>query len=345
MPSWRRWSGVLAVSWAAMRVLSCGGDDADPNGTPDPDEGATFTLKIPAARGGTLATDQGWGVLYVGPGALAADTEMSLTPMPARDDSVTSVYEVGPEAVAFDPPAILSIYYDGNPGTGREPVLSRMQADGSWKALDGSISGDGRVTAGVPGAGLYAGVLRKVVPPPALDCAATRAGFTPCGGNLTGTWRILGACTRDGPFPLEAPVYCPSRTGTWDLEQAGILNVSAGYESVLLERDVRVATFQAPAECFPEGRSCGAVTQVDDWSTTCRASGDGCSCIGTHLNTPGPTDAIPIRIEGDDLVLLDGQGVETGRQPFCVSGSTAVVKTSWTPAGGDPIPVLWVAYR
>ncbi len=337
--------GTLAAVWAALRVLSCGGDSADPNGTPDPDVGGSFSQAIVATTGGTVATGQGWGSLAIPAGALGQDTEVTLSPSPAADGSITSVYVVAPEGMVFTPAARLSIVYDGDPGTGREAVLARW-VDGAWKAIEGSGASEGRLAGDIPGAGRYAGILANVTAPQAVDCAKVKAGFTPCGGAIPGTWRLLGACADGAPFTLPPPVYCPTRTGTWSLEQTGIVDFTETSESVFLERNVRVSTFQAPASCFPDGQSCKATAIVDEFATTCSKQGDGCLCDGVHMNPAVPTDPTTLGIVGDELVLVDEKGTETSRQPFCVNGSSAVVQVTWSPTADDaPITVLWVLSR
>jgi hypothetical protein len=345
MRSLRGRIGVLAAVWTAVRVLSCGGEGSDPNGTPDPDEGGSFSQVITAAEGGDVLTEQEWGRLTIPAGALDSDAEVTLSPVPAEAGSVTSVYVVGPVGVAFDPAARLSIVYDGDPGSGREAVLARF-VDGGWAAITGSVASEGRLAGDIPGAGRYAGILRNTPEPVVIDCAQVKADFAPCGGAIPGTWRLAGSCAVGAPFPLPAPDYCPTRTGTWSLEQTGIVSITETSESVFLDRNVRTAQFQAPASCFPDGQSCGDTTLVDEFATSCSKAADGCACTGVHLNPALPTDPVTLGIVGNELVLVDSEGVETSRQPFCVSGTTAVIQATWSPTvDGEPVQVLWVLSR
>lgn len=334
----------LAVAWTALRVLSCGGESLDPAGTPDPDEGTTFRTPIEAARGGTVSTAQGGGQLAIEAGVLGEDTEVTLRPGPAEAGSVTSVYDVGPEGVAFTPYAILSLSYDGDPGPGRTVALARLDG-GTWSEVAGSVVSEGRLAGKVKGSGRYAGILKDIKADPVVDCPAAARDFAPCGGDILGTWRLLGSCAEGAPFLLDPPAYCPERTGTWSLEQTGTFTVSETSESIFLDRDVKTASFTAPASCFQEGATCGEVATMDDWATSCTKDAGGCRCSGQHLNPARPNTPVPLIVDGTDLVLKDASGAEIARQAFCAHASTAVVRTLWSPAGADPIPVLWVLSR
>jgi hypothetical protein len=324
--------------------MSCGGDGHDVGGSADPDEGTIFAEVIPAATGGTISTGQGWGTLIIPAGSLEKDAEVSLTPGPAQSGSVTSVYDVDPADTTFDPVASLSIVYDGEPGVGNIVVLALL-ANGIWEEVAGSSLSEGRLSGGISVGGRYAGVLRTSPGQLSIDCAKIWRDFSPCGGEIATTWRQVATCLEGAPFPLSAPTYCPDRAGTWGLAQLGVVTISESSESTFLNQDATSADFQAPLSCFPDGSSCSGITRMDEWFTSCQANKGGCHCSGLQRFPVSTSQPIPLRIDENDLVLLDADGIETGRKPFCVTGTVAVVEDTWTAAGGEPIRVLRVLNR
>ncbi|MEI6500491.1 MAG: hypothetical protein WCP21_05610, partial [Armatimonadota bacterium] len=139
---------VLA-SIVALYALACHGDSTTSGGTPaspDPDEDKpAVTAAISAATGGLLQTASGRARVIVPPGALAADTTLSVVVKPTSGDAQTSIYEFGPEGTQFLMPINLSILYDGTPGNGMRAVLGYR--DGSnWTEIPGSSVAAGFVT-------------------------------------------------------------------------------------------------------------------------------------------------------------------------------------------------------
>ena len=107
------------------------GPAVTPVGTPT---GRVRTARIGAA-GGTLQTADGSVELIVPPGALAAETELSLTPIsPQAPLHVGPAVRLGPDGTSFATPAKLVLHYQAF-AAGTEPDLllaATQDGDGRW---------------------------------------------------------------------------------------------------------------------------------------------------------------------------------------------------------------------
>ncbi|MFQ6132497.1 MAG: hypothetical protein ACE5R4_10710, partial [Armatimonadota bacterium] len=70
------------------------------------------TQLIPAAQGGKVKSPSGKAVLTIPPGALAADTEMTMAEMPKGEGpTIGPVYDLQPDGLKLQQPATLTISY------------------------------------------------------------------------------------------------------------------------------------------------------------------------------------------------------------------------------------------
>ena len=110
---------------------------------------STGARTIVAAAGGAITADG--IVLDIPPGALAADTDITLTvsdgsTSPAAATLVAKVYDFGPNGTKFSKPVKLTIAFDAAKLGSKQPVVSFLDA-GKWVALSDSAATGGDVVA------------------------------------------------------------------------------------------------------------------------------------------------------------------------------------------------------
>lgn len=181
-----------------------------------------------------------------------------------------------------------------------------------WQGCDGGSSSSLPELPGVP------------------DCAALWSTFQHCGGSLASTWRIEGICPQGAPFPMDPAGYCPDRAGTITPIQTGILSVEGGEFQVFLQVAVEASAFSLPESCLEEGTSCGEVTVMDGWQVDCRDRGSTCECEGRRSMVPPDRTTWRVRVEGNEVLVLDDADGVQDRWPFCIQGDRALVQVPWS---------------
>jgi hypothetical protein len=184
----------ILVVLPLLGLVACSGD---PGGTTAP------TAKdISAAKGGTVSDEDHTAVLTIPAGALAADTQITLTVGAKTKDTATGVFAFGPAATAFETPATLSISTDGvTVPSGKKAVLA-VQDGASWTEAPGSAEGSGSVEAPLSLLGTFSAIFVDEGPCDAA-CMA-QAGAVCCT-----TCGCMGA--------VQCAPQCPTAT-PWDCE-------------------------------------------------------------------------------------------------------------------------------
>lgn len=115
----------MRESFLALLVLACGCGDDDSTGGPT-DGGIPSTVRINAAEGGRVQSPDGIFTLIVPPGAIAEDTDFSITIVPRADwpaelaamTPIGEVYDVQPTGLTFSEPAIGLFEWSDVPAAG-----------------------------------------------------------------------------------------------------------------------------------------------------------------------------------------------------------------------------------
>jgi hypothetical protein len=168
------------------------------------------------------------------------------------------------------------------------------------------------------------------------DDDATCAAFTPCGGDVVGTWSIKNTCVTGGGgggFVED----CPGATTSVDgLKATGTITFNANMtttENVAISGAMKM---NLPASCLM-GLSCAqvdaalkaAVLSDPDapFSAVSCSGSSGCTCSVTFKGT-AVMEMDTYRISGNKLI--DGDGEE---QEYCVSGTTLNMRSTMSMGG------------
>lgn len=196
-------------------------------------------------------------------------------------------------------------------------------------------SGGGDAAAGNDAGGHDTGVITTdggLGDPASIDLTFSGkcALFTPCGGDVVGTWDYNAGCVSD-PWAA-ARKNCQALTVK---NQKGTVKGRITFTSTTVTRDVTTAfsaSLTLPASCFPSPPVCTnletGLKQVFN-SATCTAAAGGCDCdVATTQSVKG--SGTNYTIQGNQIVLQDGN-----KYDYCIKGST-LQSTHVAGAGVEP---------
>lgn len=321
---------------AISLVFGLGACSDDSGGTtPDPDEGKTFESTITAASGGTLETESGSAKLEVPAGALAADTKLTVTVAAKEGDTVTSVYEFGPDGTQFQTPVTLSIKYDGTPGTDKKAVLATF-VDGKWTEIEGSTLVGGMVSAPVTHFSKFSIIIVDGQAVLTSGCADVAQSFSACGGDVVGTWKFQDMCFDD--FPLGSNPWeqsCPAATVDFEVTWDATVTIDASNITLDWVEQTTDYAYNIPMNCLPTDAQC---TDVSDTDITCAEQSGTCVCSGSQSVTDIATQTMAYTISGNDLIVQDQAS------PYCRQGDKLIVKGTM-PAGDKQLTYYQVLVK
>ncbi len=301
-------------------------DDAmdDDDATPDDDDAAddddatpdSASVLIDAKAGGEISL--GDVTLVIPAGALAVDTTLTLTDttdvtgLPDSGSVFSAAYDFGPDDLQFLTPASLRLVLPAAP-EGLAPVVSWVDGT-SWSDLPSGVV-DGVLHANVDHFTVFAG---RWVSGVWEDCS-----FNPCGGDLVGTWDLLGACTTLDDYNEPGPAWCPGVTGHFEQVATGEVtyDVAGTFEAEQTTHVYGVTTW--PGSCLAAAglTDCAGINE-EIYSGEASCVGDpATSCVCTVETVPASdvTSSGTWTTTGPDysLVLDAGPTIEGS---FCIDG-------------------------
>ena len=341
---------VLAVASAGV-VMACSSDETKtPAGTTT--GGGTTTVHVSAAAGGTVADPTGKTKLEIPPGALAADSDITLTLLPKSGAAVVDVSEFGPDGLQFLKPVTLTIKADAALATGGKTLALAVNEGADFKAITGSTYANGAASAPIMHFSRYTVVFvdgQIVIQPPAT-CTAARSGFTPCGGDLKGTWTFAEFCAAGGPI-APGGEGCPETTVDIDYTinrdvvfDATTVTIGAGTNTI-------VATYNYFLACFgrlPDGGASGATiptcaeiqkkeyTDKGKPGTCVDKAGGYCACTETGMQAAAAEPPSTYTASGSTLTVTsqeDGGTTKVDVNDYCVSGNLLTVRETGNDGG------------
>jgi hypothetical protein len=189
-------------------------------------------------------------------------------------------------------------------------------SSGGSTASGGSTSSGGSTASGGSGGSAACG-------PQDPDCDAVLAAFSPCGGDVTGTWDLTTAChVWGGPGPDPdcndnvVEIATGPAAGTWvfDGSDVTVTNYQVAQTGHSLYSSNCAST---PGDCA----TIEALTKAQ-WPTACCAMIDAttCECYATAALQPLANSTRPYSTNGNTLTL-DGTDTE-----YCVNGNVLTIR-------------------
>lgn len=328
----------VSLTVALGFVVGCGGSDKAA-----PAAGQEVSVPITAASGGMVTV--GTAALTIPAGSLAADTTITVkTAAPGSVPDAATVkglaYDFGPDGTTFTVPAELSLPLVGTPGAGQAAVVSWLNtATNKWEDLP-TTSAAGKVTAQVPHFTTFVVRFAGVA---AIDCA-----FTACGGDLTGSWDIQGACIDDPDAKNPLVEICPESTWDLQLDATGSVTFDAAKTFTASINTGGKVHVVFPAKCapnFPGGlMTCAQLAMAlnKDGTVTCTGTpATNCDCTGP-IEGKMETNTGTYEVSGSMLTMTDTGSTKPDVQSFCVKGNELKVQQVDVDDGST---ATWIAKK
>lgn len=146
----------------------------------------------------------------------------------------------------------------------------------------------------------------------------------PCGGDLVGTWRLLGGCVNGADLTASASANCPARSvaGTVDISGTATFGADLSYS---FEAAQTITFFESiPLSCttfascseLQADRAMSSATLV----TTCTGT-TTCDCIST-TSVPNTAVTGTYTTSGTNVVLTASTSTDPKTDAYCVQGNT-----------------------
>ena len=157
---------------------------------------------------------------------------------------------------------------------------------------------------------------------------ATCDSFTPCGGNLTGTWHLAKSCVSSAALmdAAMAAKPCAQGSATIDSYDASGTGTFDGQGAVKFDVAISLAfSLTFPNSCLGAGQTCTSVAQTlrarsGITSASCQMTGDGCSCSAAGKVTSRQENSVVI--SGTTFTETDSTDGSMQTSQYCVDGNT-----------------------
>lgn len=318
---------LFAVT-SVSALVACSSDDSTSSVTPSATNGTgeSVVTHISAAQGGVVTDKSGKATLAIPPGALAADTDITLAVAAAANGSAGDIYDFGPEGLQFLKPATLTLKGDGITVPEGKTAAVGLFDGTAFKKIEGSAFSAGVATAPVTHFSKYAIVIvdGNIVLAPPASCAEAKAKFTNCGGDPTGTWKFLEYCIDPKVLDQMKPGDCTDWSASIDISTTQTITFTDTTVTVSDGVSTSVITTDFAVSCMVPDASAVQCTSLSDDKTTCTdgATAGKCHCEQTETkNVTGqtkPIDTDPASkgeycVQGDLLTVREFKdGTATG---------------------------------
>lgn len=346
---------LLLVASSTAVIVACSSDDSGTPATTPSSTTGTTTVHVSAAAGGTVADPTGKTTLTIPPGALAADTDITLALKPAANGAVVDVSEFGPDGLTFLKPVTLAIKADAALAPQGKSLSVAMLEGGAFKAVSGSTYAAGVATAAIMHFSQYSVVVIDgvaVLQPPA-SCVAALADFKPCGGDPAGTWTFADFCAP--AQGIGAVPNCPELTATIDYTINRDVVIDASNITIAAGSAHTALVINYPLVCFTRDGDGGTIDAgISDCATlqtqinkdpknmyACVDKGSGICACTTASDATAAEEKQTYTTSGTSLTTTKSDGTMDTSE-YCVNGNLLSVQAAGKDGGA---PTLYTLIR
>jgi hypothetical protein len=311
----------LVGSLAVGALVACSEEQTNPPAA-TANAGDTVKVHISAATGGVVEDKGGKAKLSIPPGALAQDTDITLTLTGKTANAVADVADFGPDGLQFAKSVTLELKGDPALAAGGKSLAVAMEEGGTFKALPGSTFEGGVAKAAIAHFTKFSlvvvdGTVTLVDP---ASCQDARAKFVACGGDPSGTWMFADFCPDPASLPKDpSNGQCPQYQVAVEMTSTRVFTITgtttqngAGTETQKL-----IGTF--PKSCFKvDGGAAESCASFDDpeKNRICANAGENCTCTETTTTEKSAGEPEPYTTSGTTWTNKDG----SSSGDYCVSG-------------------------
>lgn len=310
------------MATAGLFALAACSSDSSSATTPTSSAGEKITVRITAAQGGTVADKSGKVSLAIPPGALAADTDISLAIGAQANGSAGDVYEFGPDGLQFLKPATLTLKGDGiTVPEGKTAAIGLLEGT-AFKKLEGSAFANGVATAPVMHFTKYAIILigNDIVLQPPSSCTDVGAKFTNCGGDPTGTWKFTDYCLDPKVLGQLKPSGCTDWVASIEVDTTQTVTFAGGTVTTSNGTATSTIISDFSKSCYGDAGSSVVCSDLSKPSNTppvtCVDSATAGKCHCTQVETKQQTGSTNPFPDPDP----------TKNSEYCVQGNTLTVR-------------------
>jgi collagen type VII alpha len=209
--------------------------------------------------------------------------------------------------------------------------------DGSTSGTSGGATGSSGTSGatGTTGASGGTGTAGTTSGTSGSTAASCNQAFTPCGGDVTGTWTIASDCIL---ISVDADAGCAGETGTVAVQSgAQTITFSAGAYSLSAAQGTSSETLTIPIACLSvAGLDAGTLCdeeslifeQADGGTTgSCMLSASSCTCSGTTTSSSDAASGTYV-LSGNTVMINPADGGAATAGSYCVQGNTLYVDAS-----------------
>jgi hypothetical protein len=320
-----------------LTAIGCGSDSD--GGGPESYAGEEKTVMVTAAEGGMV--EAGAVALSVPPGALAADTELSVkvvdkADQPGAENIAIDVYDFGPDGTTFLKPVTMEFDLSGVNLDGKDAYIAWLDGS-SWTKLGDSAVEGGTITATTTHFTPFTVVLvlrdDGTVGQVGGQCGED---FAACGGDISGTWKYTGACLtlpedifggsdgEENPFAMcsEAP------KAEFSIDIQGTITFGSDGSFSADQTTTIASKFSVANSCLEDlgGATCDQIGGTPE--------GDACVLGGEEPDSSTEMDTGTYTTNGAVLVVTSDEeqpqptdpSEEESKVEYCVKGSKLTVR-------------------
>lgn len=312
---------------SSLALAACSTSDGEAQ--PDP-----IDVVVKSAEGGIVSDGQN-ATLTIPPGALAEDTEITLAILAGNSKTLGKIYDFGPDGLNFTIPAMLSLKVDPKAVAGKQVAVA-LEEGGSFVALAGSVYADGVVTAPIEHFSRFTVVLvGGAGSGGTIACDQAVKAFSPCGGNIEGTWVVNNICAYD--FVPDDAESCREKMGevSFELDDRHSITFAGGQVSNPTYTSAFEIKTTFPVSCA-HGLECSDHS-IEQLNHICGGT-DHCTCfVRWELEAPAMTGTYTT---SETRITIDFDG-QAGEYEYCVQGDTFYLQQP----GGSSFSTLTVWKR
>jgi len=236
------------------------------------------------------------------------------------------VFDFGPDGTKFNKPVTLTLEFKGTVPEGKTATIAFLE-NGKWEVLADSKASDGKVVASTTHFTPFVVFFNGSGEQTGGQCGE---GFTPCGGDLAGTWKYAAACITLPSGAADPVEGCPEASFGAELDVDGTVTFNADGTAAIDQTASVTSILVYPKACLtrqglPAGTPCSQVFKDDESGKTVTEDADNCYMKEVQEPDVNKTTGTWSATGNDFTVQFEGDEKPTSGT-YCVKGNEATFR-------------------